>query len=173
MNVLATRYCFFLSTCRVNTLVCAILRWSNKCPSPQCFFYTGSGWLKFAYVANAVPPETRHVTYKTALPTTLVLPFFYTSGTLHARHIRAIFELLGRPFRLYVAMKGIQFPQLRCHISFLLFTRLTTCFFLSSRGRLLNSHKRRLLRKLSFINIHTIVRGNDWTKMWLKTFNWL
>ena len=35
-----------------------------------------------------------------------------------------------------VVMKGIQFTQLRCHISFLLFT----CF-LSSYGKLLNSHK--------------------------------
>ena len=39
-----------------------------------------------------------------------------------------------------VAMKGIQFTQLCCHISFLSFTT----HFLSSRGRLLNSRKRRL-----------------------------
>ena len=44
-----------------------------------------------------------------------------------------------------VAMKGIQFIQLRCHISFLSFTRLTT-YFLSSRIRLLNSRKCRLFR---------------------------
>ena len=81
-----------------------------------------------------------------ALPMTLMLPFFYTSRTLHVSHIHAIFELWGRPFCLSllvsfgVAMKGIQFTQLRWHISFLSFTRFTTCF-LSSRGRLLNSHK--------------------------------
>ena len=33
-----------------------------------------------------------------ALPTTFTLPFFCTSGTLHARYIRAIFELQARPF---------------------------------------------------------------------------
>ena len=42
-----------------------------------------------------------------------------------------------------VAMKGIQFTQLRCHISFLSFIWLTTCF-LSSRGQLLDSRKHRL-----------------------------
>ena len=95
--------------------------------------------------------ETRDL--QIALPTT----FFYTSGNLHARHIRAIFELcsslcsslLARHFSFLsfgVAMKGIQFTQLRCHISFLSFTRLTICF-LSSRGRLLNSRKRRLFRR--------------------------
>ena len=84
------------------------------------------------------------------LPTTLMLLFFYTSGTLHARHICAIFELWGRLFcssllffSFGVATKGIQFTQLRCHISFLSFTWLTTCF-LSSCGRLLKSCKRQL-----------------------------
>ena len=35
---------------------------ATKCPSPQCFFYTGSGLPKFAYVANPVPPEMRCMT---------------------------------------------------------------------------------------------------------------
>ena len=43
-------------------------------------------------------------------------------------------------FFFSVVMKGIQFTQLCCHISFLSFT---TCF-LSSHGRLLNSRKHRL-----------------------------
>ena len=42
-----------------------------------------------------------------------------------------------------VAMKGIHSTQLRCHISFLSFVPLTTRFS-SSRGRLLDSRKRRL-----------------------------
>ena len=43
----------------------------------------------------------------------------------------------------FVAMKGIQFTQLRCHISFFLFIQFTTCF-LCSHGRLLNSCKHQL-----------------------------
>ena len=79
--------------------------------------------------------------------------FFYTSRNPHARYIRSRFELWGRPFRssllasfflpFGVAMKGIHSTQLHCHISFLSFVRLTACF-LSSRGRLLDSRKRRL-----------------------------
>ena len=79
--------------------------------------------------------------------------FFYTSGTPHARHICTHFELWGRPFcwlllasfflPFGVAMKGIQSLQLRCHISFLSFVWLTTCF-LSSQEQLLNSHKHQL-----------------------------
>ena len=67
ISVITIDYSLFLSlslTCQVNTLVCTILLWSNKCPSPQCFFYTGSGWPKFAYVTNPVPPETRRMTNK-------------------------------------------------------------------------------------------------------------
>ena len=74
-----------------------------------------------------------------------VFPILYTQNTFasfsnfkvghFARHF--LFLSFG------VAMKGIQFTQLRCHISFLSFTRLNTCF-LSRRGRLLNSRKRRL-----------------------------
>ena len=108
-------------THRVNTLVCTILQWSNKCPSPKCFFYTGSGWPKFAYVSNPVPPETRRVTYKLLSQWRSCFLFFFTSGTPHTRQF--MFLSFG------VAMKGIQFTQLRCHISFLSFTWLTTCFY--------------------------------------------
>ena len=43
-----------------------------------------------------------------------------------------------------VVMKGIQFTQLQCHLSFLSFIRLTTCFLLSL-GRLLDSRNRWLI----------------------------
>ena len=84
-------------TCRVNTLVCIILLRSNNCLSLQCFFYTGFGWPKFAYVANPVPPETRCVTYKLHSQRRSrfrfsILPVLYTQD------IRAILELWGRPF---------------------------------------------------------------------------
>ena len=79
--------------------------------------------------------------------------FFYTSSTPHARHIRTRFELWGRPFcssllasfclPFGVATKGIYSTQLHCHISFLSFVWLTTCF-LPSQGWLLDSCKCRL-----------------------------
>ena len=113
----------------------------------QCWdysFYTSFGWLKFAYVKNPVPLEMRHVTYKLHSHEHSCFYFFYTSGTLHARHIRTHFELWGRPFCLSllasfflpfgVAMKGIQSIQLHCHISFLLFVWLTTYFYPARDG---------------------------------------
>ena len=115
----------------------------------QCWdysFYTSSGWPKFAYVTNPVPPEIRSVTYKLHFQGHSCFRFFLSS-TLHARHIHACFELWGRPFRLSliacfflpsclpfgVAMKGIQstpFIFLICFAHYL---------FLSSRGCLLDS----------------------------------
>ena len=86
---------------------------------------------------------------------TLILPlFFYTSGTLalvlnfEVGHFARHFLFLSFFLPFGVATKGIHSTQLHCYISFLSFVRLTTCFFcffLSSRGRLLDSHKRRLL----------------------------
>ena len=118
-------------TCRVNTLVCTILL--------LLYWF----WLTEICICHKLCP-TRDETHdlQTAHPMTLMLPFFCTSSTLHTKHIRPIFELWGRPFcsSLLVffsfggAMKGIPFTQLCCHISFLLFTWLITCFFLSSRG---------------------------------------
>ena len=35
----------------------------QQMPHNNYFIYTGSGWPKFAYIANPIPPETRHVTY--------------------------------------------------------------------------------------------------------------
>ena len=81
--------------------------------------------------------------------------FFYISGTPHARHIRTLWNFEVGPFIRHflllsfflsfdVAMKGIQSTQLHCHISFLSFVRLTTCFFLSCWGWLLDSRKLRL-----------------------------
>ena len=68
----------------------------------QCWdysFYNSSGWPKFAYVTNPVPPETWRVNYKLhPQGCSCFQVFFYTSGTLHARHIYAHFELWGRLF---------------------------------------------------------------------------
>ena len=103
------------------------------------------------------PRPTRDETcdLQIALPRTLILLFiFYTSGTPHARHIALVltfevghfachFLLLSFFLPLDIAMKGIHSTQLHCHISFLLFIQLTTCF-LSRRGQLLDSHKCRL-----------------------------
>ena len=85
-----------------------------------------------------------------ALLRSLTLPFFSIFPALYMWHIRACFELWGRPFcssllasfflPFGVAMKGIQSTQLLSHISFLSFVRITTCF-LSSWGRLLDSRK--------------------------------
>ena len=69
---------------------------------PQCWdysFYTSSGWLKFAYVTNPVPPKASRMTYKLHSQGHSTFRFFYTSGTPHAKHIRARFERWGRPFR--------------------------------------------------------------------------
>ena len=67
----------------------------------QCWdysFYTSSGWPKFTYITKPVPPETRCVTYKCPPKEAHASIFFFTSGTPHARHIHAHFELWGRPF---------------------------------------------------------------------------
>ena len=95
-------------------------------------------------------------------PRTLMLQFFffgffYASGTPQARQVSTRFRLWGRPFHssllasfflsfflpFGVAMKAIHSAQLPYHISFLSFIRFICS--LSSRGRLLNPHKRRLL----------------------------
>ena len=73
---------------------------------------------------------------------------FYTSGTPLTRHIHTHFEFWGGPPSCFflpfgVTMKEIQSIQLCCHISFLSFVQLTTCFFSSCR-QLLDSCKCRL-----------------------------
>ena len=58
-------------------------------------------WLTEIYICRKPCPtrdETRDL--QIPLPTTLMLLFFCTPVTLHVRHIRAIFELWGRPFCL-------------------------------------------------------------------------
>ena len=109
---------------------------ATKYPSRQCFLYTGFGRLQFAYVANPVPPETRRMTYKLHSQRRLHFRFFilqvlYTQdtfapfGNFQVSHFARHFLFLS----FGVAMKGIQFTKLRCHISFLSFTRFITCFF--------------------------------------------
>ena len=88
----------------------------------QCWdysFYTSSGWPKFAYVTNPVPPETRHVTYKlhsqgcSCFRFFSILPVLRTQDTFalvlnfEVGHFARHFLLLSffLPFR--VAMKGI------------------------------------------------------------------
>ena len=114
----------------------------------QCwdyFFYTGSGWLKFAYVVNSISTRDETRDLQNALPMTLTLLFFYTSGTLHARHIHTSFELWGRAILLVTSCffwccyerNSIHTASLSHFISLV---RLTTCF-LSSCGWLLDSRK--------------------------------
>ena len=59
-------------------------------------------WLAQICISHK-PHSNRDETYdlQITLPRTRILPvfFFYTSGTPHARHIRARFELWGKPFR--------------------------------------------------------------------------
>ena len=85
----------FCLTCRVNTLVHTILLSNNKCR--DYFFYTSSGWLKFACRKPCLTRDEMS-DLQIALPRTLMLPFFYTSGTPHARHVCTSFELWGRLF---------------------------------------------------------------------------
>ena len=133
------------------------LLWSNKCNNNNAeitpFISVLVSW-NLHMSQTPVPPEIIRVTYKLhPQGRSCFCFFFYTSGTPHARHIRTHFELWGGPFRsslfasffllFGVAMKGIHSTQLRFHISFISFIRLTTCF-LSSRGWLLDSRERRL-----------------------------
>ena len=99
-----------------------------------------------------------------ALPKTLMFPFSFSSSTPYARHICPCFELWGRPFHLSLfasffppsflpsglTMKGTHSTQLRCHILFLSFFQLTTCFFIQL-GRLLDSCKRQLFLHIQHV----------------------
>ena len=67
----------------------------TKCPFPQCFFYTSSWLTKICICCIPRPTGNETCDLQIALPMTLMLPFFCTSGT---RYIHAIFELQGRPF---------------------------------------------------------------------------
>ena len=160
-SLLATGAVFL--SCWVNTLVCSVLLWSNKCNNNNNaeitpfipvlagqnlhMSQTLSHHRQDTWPTNCTPKDT-HASVS-----------FYTSGTPHARHNCARFELWGRPFYssllasfflpFGVAMKGIQSTQLHCHISFLSFIQLITCFS-SGRGRLLDSRKHRLF----WLHIH-------------------
>ena len=83
-----------------------------------------------------------------------MLPFFYTSGTPHARHIRASFELWSRAFctSLLVSFFLLVFlwKEFNSH-SFVVTFHFSRLFgsppvFLSSRGWLLDSRKSWLFR---------------------------
>ena len=131
-------------THNVNTLVCAILQRSNQPNAPPHItsFIPVLGWPKFAH-------ETRHWAYKLHSQWHSCFRFFCSSGTLDARYIRAIFELQGRPFCLSLLVSffrccyernSIPTASLSHFISRSLGS--TPVLFLSSRVRLLNSHKR-------------------------------
>ena len=131
--------------CRVNTLVRSVLLWKNK----------GNNNNYNAEITPFTPGlagRNLHMSKAPSLQRRDAGPincfskeahasgFLYTSGSPHARHIRAHFELWGRPFRssllasffffpFGVAMKEVQSTQLFCHILFLSFVRLTTCFY--------------------------------------------
>ena len=94
---------FFLSlslTCHINTLVCIILLWSNQMPLPTMLLLYWFWLTKICICHKPCPTRVEMRDQQIALPTTLMLLFFYASGTLHSRHICAIFELWGRPFCL-------------------------------------------------------------------------
>ena len=143
LSLLATGSVFF--THRVNTLVRSVLlRRNNATTTMLRLLFLYQFWLAEIFKCHK-PRPTRDETcdLQIASPRTLMLPgfFFYTSGTPHARHVRAHFELRGRPFcssllvsfflPFGVAMKGIHSTQLRCHITFLSFVRLSACFLSS------------------------------------------
>ena len=149
--------CFFFLiltlTCSINTLDCTILLSKQWMPLPTMLLLYRFWLTKICICCKPWPPKDEMHDIQITLLMMLMLLFFHPSSALHARHTCAIFELWGRPFYLslfvcfflsfFEAMKGIQFTQLCCHISFFWFIQFTTCF-LSSRGRLLNSRKRQL-----------------------------
>ena len=153
-NILNAHYqsCLFLSFSSL--LLAASIHWfaqscceSTNAPQ-QCldyFFYTGFGWPKFAYVANPVPPGTRHMTYKLHFQQRSCFRFSILSVLYMQDTFALVLNFMVGHFARHflflssgVAMKGIKFTQLHCHIWFLCFIQFTTCF-LSSRGRLLDS----------------------------------
>ena len=74
----------FFARC-ASTLIRSVLLWSNNAIT-QCWdysFYTSSGWPKFAYVTNPVPPETRCVTYKLHPPQGCSCSSFFILLALH------------------------------------------------------------------------------------------
>ena len=123
-------------SCCVNTLVCLILLWSNKCRTTMLrLLLLYQSWLTEIYICRK-PRPTRDYKLHSQWCSCFcfsILSVLYTQDTLVLN-----FEIghFARHFLFHsfsVAMKGIQFTQLHCHISFLLFIWLTTCF-LSSCG---------------------------------------
>ena len=103
---------------------------TNNAPPHNASFISVLGWPKFAY-------ETRRGAYKLHSQRRSrfhfsILPVLYTQDTFmpflnfKVGHFSCHFLFLS----LGVAIKGIQFTLLHCHISFLLFTWFTTCFFI-------------------------------------------
>ena len=99
-------------------------------------------WL--TEICKPCPTRNKTRDQQIALPTTLTLLFFlhfwYSTSKRHSRHFRTL--------RLAILLVTSFFPSLLIWKEFnshnfvvtFHFTRFTTCF-LSSRGRLLNSHK--------------------------------
>ena len=79
-------------TCNVNTLVCGILQQSNtqNAPPHNAFLYR--------FLADRNLHMRWDVGSTNCTPNDAHVLFFCTSCILHARYIRAIFELQGRPF---------------------------------------------------------------------------
>ena len=88
----------FSHSCHINTLVCTILLPGNQMSLPTMLLLY---WFWLTEICVCCKPHpTRDETHnlQIALLMMLTIPFFYTFGTLHAKHICAIFELCGRPF---------------------------------------------------------------------------
>ena len=116
-------------------------------------FHTSSGWPKFAYVTNPVPPETRHVTNKLRSQGRsrfrLFLCFRHSTSKTHSRSfwtLRKVISLVTSCF--FLSSFWCCYERIPIHTAlsshFISLVRPAHHLFLSSRGRLLDSRKRRL-----------------------------
>ena len=143
---------WFCLTCHVNALVHSVLQWCNNNNNTEITPFTSVLAGRNLHMSQTSSHQRRYA-WPTNCKDAHASVLIYTSDTPHARHICAHFELWGRPFHslflasfflpFTVAMKGIHSTQVCCHISFLSYIWLTTCF-LSNWGRLLDSRKPRL-----------------------------
>ena len=87
--------CFFILTCRllatgpVNTLVCTILLSKQQMPLPTMLLLYRFCQNEICICCKLCPTRDKTHDLQITLPTMLTLSFYYTSGTLHARHIQS------------------------------------------------------------------------------------
>ena len=93
----------------------------QQMPLPTMLLFYRFWLTEICIFANPVSPKTRRVTYKLHSQRCQCFRLSILPA-LYMQDIRAIFELWGRPFCSSLLISFF-------HISFVLFTRLTTCFF--------------------------------------------